>query len=475
MALGEMIGGRALRVALVYPRLWPQTRSFLAPLGLVSLATVARGKGHETQLFDASFDRSLCQVKARLRRFAPDVVGLSVSSDLYPASRELVAFAHGLGARTVMGGPHATICAPEVLAENERLDAVVAGEGEVSFPALLEAWARGDDPAGIPGVVARREGEVVAGPAAEWVEDLDLLPVPDRGLLPTYRRYSASGYTGLILTRGCPYRCAFCQPALKLVAGRFRKKSAAAVADEIEALYRAHGNSSFHVDDDLFVMHRTWIQEITAELETRGLLGKVRFIVLSRADLFDEELARLLRRLGVFYVMFGVESGCQHLLDGLDKRATTAQMERAFALAREHGFLTHAFLILGSPDETVESLRQTEALVSRLQPTSLFISQYAPLPGTALRARLEQEGRLNLRSHEQLSYFAWHGDELPIRIPGLSRQEVVATRDRIIRDRRLGFFVPNVKELTRVCLEKRSLEPVALHARFFLKKRHFAG
>ena len=463
------------RVALVFPRLYHQTRSFLPPLGLISLATVARARGHEAVLFDPSFDADLSGIKKQLARFAPDVVGLSLSSDLYPVAKELCCFAHELGARTVMGGPHATICADEIWADCPELHFIVAGEGEESFPALLDCLARGEEPAGVGGVSYRRSGRVVQNPPAGWISDIDALPAPDRSLLPTYARYRASGYTGLILTRGCPYKCAFCQPALKEVTGRFRKKSAAAVAQEIERLHHQDGNRRFHIDDDLFVLHRTWIREITGELERRGLLGKLHFIVLSRVDIFDEELARMLSRLGVYYVMFGVESGSQELLDGFQKKTTIERIEGAFALARAHGFKTHAFIILGSPDETTESLRRTEELAHRLNPTSLFISQYAPLPGTALRARLEQEGRLNVTSHEQMSYFSWHGRDLPIRIPGLTRGQVVAARDRILARRRARFVWPNVTELAQVVLEKRSLRPLELHARFFLKKRHFNG
>ena len=464
-----------LRVALIYPRLYHQTRSFLPPLGLISLATVARAQGHDARLFDPSFDADLLRVKRQLTRFAPDVVGLSLSTDLYPVAKELCAFARELGARTVMGGPHATICADEIWADCAQLDFIVAGEGEESFPALLDCLARGEQPEGVLGVSFRSSGRVVRNPPAGWIREIDALPSPDRDLLPTYRTYHASGYTGLILTRGCPYKCAFCQPALNDVAGRFRKKSAATVADEIERLYRQDGNRRFHVDDDLFVLHRPWIREITAQLEHKGLLGKLRFIVLSRVDIFDEELAQLLLRLGVYYVMFGVESGSQRLLDSFQKKTTTDRIERAFALARDHGFKTHAFIILGSPDETPSSLARTEELVDRLDPTSLFISQYAPLPGTALRARLEEEGRLNITSFEQMSYFSWPGRDLPIRIPGLTHAEVVATRDRILARRRARFVLPNVAELARVVLEKRSLRPLSLHARFFLKKRHFNG
>ena len=131
-----------LRVALVYPRLQHQMRSFLAPLGLISLATVARRAGFDVRLFDPSLDRDLGRVQDQLRRFAPRVIGLSVSSDLYPTARQLCAFARELGAVSVLGGPHATICADEIFADCPQLDYLVSGEGEQSFVELLRCLAQ---------------------------------------------------------------------------------------------------------------------------------------------------------------------------------------------------------------------------------------------------------------------------------------------------------------------------------------------
>ncbi len=466
---------RALRVALIYPRVHAQVRSFLTPLGLLSLATLARNAGHRVRVFDPSFDRDLGPVRRQLEAFGPDVVGLSVTTDLYPNARELCRFAKGLGATTVMGGPHATVCAAEAWEDCPHLDVIVSGEGERSFPELLDRLARGADLAGLRGASYRSEGGIIENEPSGWIEDLDTLPLPDRSLLPTYERYSASGYTGLVLTRGCPFSCNFCQPALEAVAGRFRLRSARSVVDEIEQLHARYGNRRFHIDDDLFVLQREWIREIADLLEERGLLGRLRFIVLSRVDTFDAELARLLRRLGVYYVMFGVESGSQAVLDSLTKRITPSRIEAAFALARAHGFRTHAFVILGSPEETRESLRRTEELVRRLDPTSLFLSQYVPLPGTRLRKALEEQGRLDITSHEQMSYFAWAGATLPVKNPNLDKAEVVAARDRILASRRGRFVLDNVGELLSVVIETRSIRPVLLHGRFYLKKRHFNG
>ena len=464
-----------MRVALVYPRVFRQVRSFLAPLGLISLATVVRDAGHDVRLLDPSFDRDLTRVKRELSELRPDVVGFSLSTDLYPVARELCRHAKQLGATTVMGGPHPTLCADEIWRDCPDLDLIVSGEGERTLPALLARLQASETPAGLPGVSLRKGDSVVASASCEWIEDVDSLPLPDRTLLPTYDRYSSSGYTGLVLTRGCPFSCAFCQPALTQVAGLFRSRGARSVVDEIEALYRRYGNRRFHIDDDLFVLRREWIVEICDEMERRGLLGKLRFIVLSRVDLFDTELAHLLKRMGVYYVMFGVESGSQAILDSFDKKITQEKTQKAFDLAHSNGFKTHAFVILGSPDETLESLSSTEALVERLDPTSLFMSQYAPLPGTALRKDLERQGRLNITTYEQMSYFAWAGEDLPIRIPGVSRADVIATRDRILARRRFRFLLPNAIELLGLTVEKRSLTPMRRLGRFYLKKRHFNG
>ena len=464
-----------LRVALVYPRLFHQVRSFLAPLGLISIATVIRDAGHDVHLLDPSFDKDLTRVARQLSNLRPQVVGFSLSTDLYPAARDLCRHVKKLGATTVMGGPHPTLCADEIFRDCPELDMIVSGEGEHAFPLLLARLERSETPTDVPGVAYRDGDAIVTNPPSDWIEDIDALPLPDRDLLPTYERYSSSGYTGLVLTRGCPFSCAFCQPALTRVAGRFRSRGARSVVDEIEALYHRHGNRCYHIDDDLFVLHRGWIAEICDEMGRQGLLGKLRFIVLSRVDLFDDELVQLLKRMGVYYVMFGVESGSQAVLDSFDKKITQEKIEKAFGLAHANGLKTHAFVILGSPGETLESLANTEALVERLDPTSLFMSQYAPLPGTALREELQRQGRLNISSHEQMSYFSWAGADLPIRVPGVSRADVIATRDRILARRRFRFLLPNVAELLRLTLEKRSLTPMRRLGRFYLKKRHFNG
>jgi radical SAM superfamily enzyme YgiQ (UPF0313 family) len=464
-----------VRISLIYPRLSRQLRSFLVPLGLISLGTVLEEDGHEVRLLDSSFDADTKAIRKRLETLRPEMAGFSCSTDLYPEARDLISFAKSLGARTVIGGPHATIHGEALLEENPSLDIIIHGEGEITLRQLARALEGNGAIDQVPGLVLRSEGRIIRTTPREWIEDLDTLPIPRRSLLPTYGKYSASGYTGLVLSRGCPFSCRFCQPALGQVAGKFRHYSARRVADEIEHLFGKYGNRKFHIDDDLFVLDRKWVAEIADELAARKLPGDLRFILLCRVDSFDDDLARTLKRLGAWYLMFGVESGAQEVLDAFHKKIRIESTKEAFARARRFGFRTHAFVILGSPYETPETLRQTEALIDELNPDSLFLSRYVPMPGTAIREELEAEGRVDIRSLEQVNYFNWEGAHLLAKNDKVTFEEVLRTRDRLLGKRRLRFILFNAVEAVRDFAQSPSPARLALLTRFYLKKRDFNG
>ena len=464
-----------MKVAVVYPRVRHQTKSFLPPLGPTLVATLARDAGFQVRMFDASFHEDLTPLKRDLKAFTPRVVACSVTSDLYPAAREVSRLARSLGAVSVMGGPHASLQRGRLLEETPSLDVVVAGEAEQSFVELLRRLEGGGSLEGVSGILWRQGDAVQESPHAPWHQDLDAFPFPDRDLLPTYARYSDSGFTELILSRSCPYACKYCQPTLTRVAGPYRKRGPINVVDEIELLYRRYKNDSFLIDDDLFVFDKAWLRAIVMELERRDLAGKLRFVALGRPDTFDEEAAALLSRMGLYYVLFGVESGSQRMLDSLGKRITLKQIHRAFRLAKKYSFRTHAFVILGAPGETAGTLRQTEELIRQLRPSSVFISLFAPTLGTHLYEELLEQGLLNLRSSEHSSYYSWTDHELTFRSDTVTYEQVEATRDRILGSRRVRFLAANALDALGTLLRERSPRRMLIRAMFYGRQKKFHG
>ena len=136
------------------------------PMGLLYLASVLRQAGHEVALHDVGEEfRDPQRYRRRVRDFRPDVVGLSGLTIEADALRTMARIARQEAPRcaVVAGGPHATHYPGRCL-EEPALDAVVIGEGEATFPDLLDALAGHADPGGVPGVATRgADGQVRMG------------------------------------------------------------------------------------------------------------------------------------------------------------------------------------------------------------------------------------------------------------------------------------------------------------------------
>jgi len=451
--------------------MWP-------PLGVITLGTILRDKGHHVHCFDSSFDTSLERVLGEIRKTGPDLVGVSCLTDFYGNARKVIKAAKEIGAFTVMGGPHPTIATEQTMDDIAELDFAVMGEAENSLPALVDALESGGDVSGIAGLCFREDGKpVITGPA-EPVEDLDSIPVPDRGLLDVNDQYLRARAINLHATRGCPFRCRFCQPTLEKMFGKkVRYQGPQRVAEEIEHFHRLYGTHDFFFHDDTFTVSRKWLQGLRDSLAEKGLTKDFRYVVNSRVDTFDEEKARLLKEMGVYYVLFGIESGSQDVLDSIGKGTTVEQAREAFRICKKYGFRTHAYVLLGAPAETPESLRETEELVAELRPSTVHISIFTPLLGTYLYDQCKEEGRIMVDDFAEMDYYlkkTSSGDP-PVRIPGLTYQDLLNSRARILGKRKFRVFWDNFKELLRDLSRDPSPDKIIFRYQFYKRMQHYFG
>jgi len=463
-----------MKISLIFPRRREQVHGMWPPLGIITLGTVLRDLGHQVRCHDTSFDPDLERIKRELFSFRPELVGLSTLTDFFPAAAELTRYAKSLGATTVMGGPHPTIAPRESLEAIPELDYAVMGEGEKTLSLLLDPNLA---PAEIAGLALRRGSEVKVNAPRPAEVDMDSLPIPDRDLLDVNPIYLKSRAIALHVSRGCPYRCRFCQPTLERLFGKKVKyRSPALVVEELKLLHRKYEITDFFFHDDIFTTNRGWLSDLVDAISAAGL-NRFRYVVNSRVDTFDENTARLLRAMGCYYVLFGIESGSEKVLDSLDKGATVEQARRAFALCRKWGFRTHAYVILASPEEDAETLRETEALVEELKPHTVHISICTPLLGTRLAEECQKKGMINLSDLSDLDYYLKRNraGRLPLALPGLTYEQVLKSRSRILKRRRLRVFADNLRELGRDF--RRDPDPGKFIFRwtFYRKMRHYFG
>ena len=83
-------------------------------------------------------------------------------------------------------------------------------------------------------------------------------------------------------------------------------------------------------------------------------------------------------------IKFGVESGVQGILNNMQKGISSEMTRKTFKWAHKVGIDMHAHLMLGSPGETRETIKQTINFVKEIDPTTATFGICTPYPGTEL-------------------------------------------------------------------------------------------
>ena len=356
----------------------------MPPLGLAYVAAALREAGHAVEIIDAyvlgwSWARFGRVVASR----QPDVLGLSAMTPVADVAARAARLCRPHVRHMVLGGPHPTAVREAVFDEMPELDAAVVGEGEHVAVALVAWWAagsRGAPPAGalVPGQPFR---------PADAAPELLALPLPARDLLPVraYRYLFATrrGFGTMITSRGCPFRCSFCD---KSVSGsRWRARPAWHVVDEMQQMRQQHGIRFINFYDDNFTLRRGRVVEICEEILRRGL--DIEWKCEGRVDGVDVALLRLMRRAGCRVVAYGVESGNPETLALLRKDITVEQSVDAFAATREAGLRSLAYMILGAPGEDARAVQRSVRFCRELGADYVQFSSLTAMPGTPLFAQ----------------------------------------------------------------------------------------
>jgi len=356
------------------------------PLGIAYLSGALLEAGHATQV--AALHDGPRQ-KALLRDFQPDVLCLSLITGQHPlffqaAGKIKKAFPK---ISVLAGGPHPTFY-PECIHENV-LDAVCRGEGETALPAMVNGLAEtGSLPATLQNWwIKRPDGSVIKNDVGPLLDDLGRLPQPDRAMFDRAQPGVLRRTVYVMTSRGCPYQCSYCfnHAYNKLYDGKgrlCRRRSVGSVLEEIGGLKRRYPLQIIVFQDDTFNLDRQWLAEFA---ERYPLETGVPFHCHLRADLLDSETAAMLRRAGCLSVKLGLESGRDHVRNGiLNRGMSLEQFETACALLRKSGIRFATENILAIPGSTFEDDLCTYGINRRVRPQHSFATLMQVYPRTRI-------------------------------------------------------------------------------------------
>jgi len=311
-----------------------------------------------------------------------DVIGFDA---LTPNIRRAIAwakYAKSKGKITIMGGPHASVD-QGIFLDSGYFDYVLKGEAEETLPQFMKALEGGrlEDLQAVAGLAGMREGQlVIDNSAPPLIKKLDDLPLPARHLLPMdrYFQLNPERLTYIFTTRGCPFKCIFCQ---KELTGRgFRVRSTELIVDELEHIVKTYNPGVILFVDEILTLRKKRIHEMCDEILRRGL--KFEWIANTRADCVDYPLLKHMHRAGCRRIYYGWESGSQRMLDVLKKDLTPEVIIEAAKMTRRAGIWAKVYLIVGSPGETLQDIQETEKVLKLASPDLVRVSVFNPLIGT---------------------------------------------------------------------------------------------
>ena len=368
------------------PSIIEEERGYNPPLGLLYIAAfMERHTKHNVTVIDSQVDKlDYSSLQEKITSIRPDVVGITAMTmtmvDVINTANVVKEINNTI--KVVLGGPHVNLFPDETIML-KNVDYLVLGEGEVVFTNLINAIDERAELRKIPGLVFEDNGEIINTGKRPMISNLDELPFPARHLVP-YKKYTSllskgGVVTTVITSRGCPFKCSFCnRPHLGKI---FRARSSVNVVDELEACTKL-GIYEFLIYDDTFTVNKKRVIDICDEIIRRKL--NIGWDIRARVDTVNEEVIAHLKKAGCQGIHYGVEAGTEKILKILNKGITINQVKEVFNLTRKYEIPILAYFMIGSPKETLEDIYQTFKVMKDLNPDYVHLTVLTPFPGTKI-------------------------------------------------------------------------------------------
>jgi len=209
---------------------------------------------------------------------------------------------------------------------------------------------------------------------------------------------------------------------------KVRRRSVESVVDEMDHLVKNYHVKSIYFADETFLADRRWAADLCSMIKRRGLEKRIKWLMQTNVLTFDEESARMIKDAGCIMTIFGVESGSEKILrEVYCKHQTREKISEVFRIAKRHGLLTEASLIVGAVEDSTQTLEETVSLVEEIGADFLDIHYLTPTPGSELFERYKRCGVLKYSNLAEPDRYT----------PGLLKyetlkpEEIISFRDKI--------------------------------------------
>lgn len=413
------------------------TGQIYPPLGILYLASYVREerKDCEFKAIDGYRENSQ-KLVSQIIEYAPDILGVSFTTQAATGAYKLINEVKQINPKIfiVTGGPH-TSTLPRDCLKNCAADIAVIGEGEKTFLEIVERVdSSSKDINSIIGTAVMDNGRFRQNPMRPLIDNLDEIPFPARDLLditkyPGYMYKKYGHDTDIISGRGCPFNCIYCSnPVWKLQKPWYRLRSPKNMVDEMEHIVKNYGIREFYDETDEFNGDKKWAKKVCDEIINRNM--SITWKAQMRVDNVDHELVEKLKQSGFWMGFFGLESANDKTLQGINKKQTVSQMDRALDQFKDSGIkcfgLFMAFnvweengkLCYENKDDSLKTLAYAKQLINDKKLSLFGWSMTTPYPGSKLYDIAIRHNLIDKKCIDNWEYFD-SGSNFIMRLPSV--------------------------------------------------------
>ena len=339
------------------------------PIGILYLATYLAENNFDVSILDQfargySIERTLEWIK----REDPDILGFSTittagtgitSAEIARRVKEEI----NPNVKILFGNYHATFNDFRILNKYPYIDACIRGEGENTLLEVAEKIEKRKGFEDIRGVTYRDNGRIIKNDDRPLIENIDILPFPNRGLLGNveYKNkvegldLSIGKFSSMASSRGCAFKCSFCSSSMFW--GKWRPRSPKNIIQELSFLEEQGYTNLLWVDDN-FTLNEKRLMELSVLVKKEKL--DFNWMAEGRVTQSSIELLSAMKQMGCKILSFGVESGSQRILEWYNKSINLKQVYDAIKNSNKVGIdMILANFIVGAPIETRREIDET--------------------------------------------------------------------------------------------------------------------
>lgn len=286
----------------------------------------------------------------------------------------------------ILGGPEVSYRAKSVLQSYPFIDYILSGEGEKTYPLLLDNICGYNDVTSIPGLTYRTGAKIISNPEIEYIS------TPPSPYTKEFFENLGNRISYIETSRGCPYRCAFC------LSGRcspLRFFDLDTVKENIIKLSNSGTKTIKFVDRTFNADSKRANEILNFIIENRGnkIPSHICFHFEIAGDILKEETLQILENApaGLFQLEIGMQSFNEKTLEYINRKTNSQKLKENIKRLVSFGNMhIHIDLIAGLPYENLESFKDSFNIGYKLKANMLQMGFLKLLYGAEMRENQEK-------------------------------------------------------------------------------------